>query len=170
MNGVRGVTADFSETCALLEGVQRSLRSPYVVFVGQSGGGFAAIQHALHVEFVVHVVAVCPQTILAKHIECHAHGWLYRLQYIDDSIDPDTGDLWDPLYDVNTGICSYTPYMHIWYGDDPVDIFHAERMVRQWKEDVVLHRLQGNHSEAVKAFRDQEILGSFIKGLDVVHA
>lgn len=152
-NGVRGASQDVMTTAAYLQGLIKDCDSERVFCTGTSAGGYAAILFGGLLN-VTGVLAVNPQTLLKRGIKCQAHGQLYLLKWTDRDMQQ-YADLLD-LEFADTKVC-------IIYGaDDPVDVYHAERMAQP---NVHLFPVPGDHSTSILQSRDNGMITRMLHGL-----
>jgi hypothetical protein len=100
------------------------------------------------------IVAINPQTLLQKGVDCFAHGNLYKLKWCNE---------YDIIYRdlLNLQIPKKTE-IEIYYGkDEPVDIFHSTRM--KTMDNVNLYPVDGTHSTVAPILRDNKKLKNILK-------
>ncbi len=153
-NGVRGVSTDVATTVTYLTGAIQILQPSRVLCAGASAGGYAAILFGTLLN-ADGVIALCPQTLLQRGLKCQAHGYLYLLKWTDGE------GTWDfkrkQQYADLLDLPESNSRVEIVYGtDDPVDVFHSERM-RKFP-NVTVETVPGTHGTAIIRTRDTGML------------
>lgn len=152
-NGIRGYSRDIAATADYLRATVSMLKPSRVTCTGTSAGGFAAILFGVLIQ-ADHVVAINPQTLLQRGVECFAHGNLYRLKWTN------------PADTVHRDLLHLPPSftkIDIAYGrDEAVDRFHSGRM--RIRSDVNLHPFPGGHADAPRKVRDSGDLADLFEG------
>jgi hypothetical protein len=152
-NGVRGLSTDVQSTIVGIKQLLSKVQHKKTFFFGVSSGGFAAILYGTLCEADL-VVAVNPQTLLLKGIECFAHGNLYKLKWCNQNEMRYT--------DLAAIQVSDKTNIEIYYGkDEPVDIFHSGRM--SGIKNVTLFPEQGNHATAAPMLRNNKRLRKILQ-------
>jgi hypothetical protein len=153
-NGVRGLSNDVTSTVSGISDLLSKIKYKKTIFFGVSAGGFAAILYGALLCQVDLIVAINPQTLLQKGVECFAHGNLYKLKWCnqDDIIYRDLLNLQIPK----------KTEIEIYYGkDEPVDIFHSTRM--KTMDNVNLYPVDGTHGTVAPTLRDNKRLKNILK-------
>lgn len=147
-NGVRGVSTDIDSTVEALRAETEGFNT--VVTAGTSAGGYAAILFGVLLG-ADRVLAINPQTLLQRGVQCIAHGNLYRLKWCPSTPLVDLLRLPPSDCDIN-----------ILYGyDDKVDVFHSGRM--RMRSDVTLLSRPGVHGTVAHMARDRGELAEFFE-------
>lgn len=153
-NGVRGLSTDIRTTVEAVRTHIERLQPNKIITTGVSGGGFAAILFGILLE-VDRIVALNPQSLLRRNVECFAHGNLYRLKW--------TNPFEAPYRDLlNLRIPKQTHLVVAYGQDDPVDSFHSGRL--EAMGDVEFMRLGGLHHNVGPALRDSGQLIELVLG------
>lgn len=151
--GVRGISTDVASTVQYLQRLLGLWNSSRVLCTGASAGGYAAILFGVLLN-ATGVIALNPQTLLKRGVQCQAHGWLYMLKWCDGE------GTWTPTKQQYADLLDLPPSdtrIEIVYGaDDPVDCFHAERM-SAWP-NVHLDKQAGTHGTTIVQARDTGLL------------
>ena len=151
-NGVRGLSTDVMSTVSGINDLLSKIKHTKTIFFGVSAGGFAAILYGALCNADL-VVAVNPQTLLQKGVECFAHGNLYKLKWCNEN---------DIIYrDLLNLIVPEKTKIEIYYGkDEPVDAFHSTRM--KSVDNVSIHPKQGTHGTIAIMLRDSKQLKTIL--------
>ena len=152
-NGIRGLSTDVMSTVSGINNLLSKIKHRKTIFFGVSSGGFAAILYGALCKADL-IIAVNPQTLLQKGIQCFAHGNLYKLKWCneDDIIYRDLLNLTVPE----------KTEIEIYYGkDEPVDIFHSTRM--KDLDNVSLYPEQGTHGTVAPILRDGKKLKTILR-------
>lgn len=152
-NGVLGASTDVASTVDYLHELIYEHKAPRVLCAGSSGGGYAAILFGTLLE--APVIALNPQTLLQRGLKCFAHGHLYNLKWTDGkgTWDFTMKQQYADLLDLPP---SSEPVEIVYGKDDPVDVFHSERM--GVLPNVSLIPVPGDHSKAILDTRDSGLL------------
>ncbi len=141
--GVRGLSTDVESTVISLQKLITEIQPQETLAVGTSGGGFAAILFGVLVG-LDRVVAINPQTLLQRGVECYAHGNLYQIKWTNPS---------EEQYRDLTNLPETDTMVDIVYGkDSPVDYFHSNRM--RVLSNIRVTEVEGDHGTAALAMRD----------------
>lgn len=152
--GVRSVSTDVASTVEYLRTRLWEWDSPRLLCTGASAGGYAAILFGVLLN-ATGVIALNPQTLLKRGVQCQAHGWLYMLKFCDGkgSWDFSRKQQYADLLDLPP---SDTRIEIVYGADDPVDCFHSERM-SVWP-NVHLDKQAGTHGTTILKARDTGLL------------
>jgi hypothetical protein len=152
-NGVRGLSTDVMSTVEGIKDLLSKINHKKTIFFGVSAGGFSAILYGVLCKADL-IVAVNPQTLLQKGIQCFAHGNLYTLKWCNEDYI-----IYRDLLNLTV---SEKTKIEIYYGEnDPVDIFHSGRMKEL--QNTSVYATEGTHATTAPLLRDNKKLKNILK-------
>lgn len=150
LNGVMGASTNVATTVSFLRELIVDINPSRTLTIGSSAGGFSAMLYGSLLG-VDRVIAINPQTLLKRGVECVAHGNLYLLKWCDQGEKR--------YHDLRK--LKMAPTEIIYGEEDHIDMFHSGRMAG--RHNITLLPVPGNHSTAAIGARDSGLLADVIE-------